>query len=203
MKLYYSPGACSLAPHIVLQETGAQFDLVRVDTSTHRYAGDKNFLDVNPKGYVPVLQLSSGEILTEGPVIVQYVADLAQRHDLMPPAGTLARYRIMEWQNYITSEIHKSFSPLFGTAYSTETKTTFANSLRKKLGWVASRLEGQPYLTGTTFTAADAYLFVTASWSAYARLDISDLKPLQSFIARVADRPAVQTAMRAEGLKGT
>lgn len=201
MKLYYSPGACSLAPHIVLRETNTPFELVRVDIAAHTYDAGRDFYAVNPKGYVPVLELDDGQRLTEGPVIAQYIADRARREDLMPAAGTLARYRVMEWQNYITSEIHKGFSPLFGNTHAAQTKEIFASNLRKKFVWIASQLESRRYLTGDSFTAADAYLFTTTSWSKHVQLDLSELASLQSFLARVADRPGVQAALQAEGLR--
>lgn len=202
MKLYYSPGACSLAPHILLEETNTPVELLRVDTSTHKLADGRDFYAINVKGYVPVLELNDGQRLTEGPVIAQYIADAAKREDLMPAAGTLARYRVMEWQNYITAELHKSFTPLFSPAYDAATKQIFIGALRKKFAWVASGLASQAYLTGNTFTAADVYLFTVANWARHVHLDLSDLQPLQAFLRRVADRPAVQAAMQAEGLKG-
>jgi glutathione S-transferase len=202
MKFYYSPGACSLAPHILLKETNTPAELVRVDTSTHKVADGRDFYAINAKGYVPVLELDDGQRLTEGPVIAQYIADQAKREDLMPAAGTQARYRVMEWQNYITSELHKSFSPLFSATHAPPAKEIFAGALRKKLAWVSSGLSSQAYLTGNTFTAADAYLFTVTSWARHVNLDLSDLKPLQEFLRRVADRSAVQAALQAEGLGG-
>lgn len=200
MKLYFSPGACSLTPHIVLREAGLPFSLVKVDTATHKTEHGVDFYTINPKGYVPLLELDDGQLLSEGPVIAQYVADRAKRSDLMPEAGTMARYRVMEWQSYITSELHKSFSPLFNPAFDSATKTLFADGLRKKFGWVSSQLRGRQYLTGDSFTAADAYLFTVAGWSKYVGLDLSDCEHLQAFLARVAERPAVREAMKAEGL---
>lgn len=202
MKLYYSPGACSLTPHILLEETKTPVELLRVDTSTHKLADGRDFYAINVKGYVPVLEFDDGQRLTEGPVIAQYIADAAKREDLMPAAGTLARYRVMEWQSYITTEIHKSFTPLFSAAHATATKEIFAGALRKKFEWVSAGLASQAYLTGNTFTAADAYLFTVAGWARYVNLDLGDLRPLQEFVGRVAARPAVQAAMQAEGLKG-
>lgn len=200
MKLYFATGACSLAPHIVLKETGLPFEIERVELSTHKTAQGIDFYSINPKGSVPFLVLDNGESLSEGPVICQYLADKAQDTSLMPQAGTMARYRVMEWQNYITSELHKSFSPLFNPEASVETKALFANQLRKKFAWVSSQLANNSYLTGENFTVADAYLFVVTSWSKYVNLDLSHCLELQAFLQRVAARPAVQAALKAEGL---
>lgn len=200
MKLYFSPAACSLAPHIVLRETGLTFDLAKIDTGRHVTADGGDFYAVNAKGQVPVLELDDGTRLTEGPVIAQYVADKASATSLVPAAGTFARYRVMEWQNYITSEIHKSFTPLFHDDVDATAKQALAGVLRKKLAWLDGQLVGKPYLTGEAFTAADAYLFVVLGWARFVKLDIANLSHLQAFIARVAARPAVREAMRAEGL---
>lgn len=200
MKLYHAPAACSLAPHIVLRETGLAFELVKVDTARHITADGSDFYAVNAKGQVPVLELEDGTRLTEGPVIAQFIADSAGALLLMPEAGTLERYRVMEWQNYITSELHKSFTPLFHDDVDAHAKAALAGVLRKKLAWLDEQLADQPYLTGEIFTAADAYLFVVLGWARFVKLDIADLSNLQAFIARVASRPAVREAMRAEGL---
>lgn len=200
MKLYFAPAACSLAPHIVLREAGMTFDLAKIDTGRHVTADGGDFYAVNAKGQVPVLELDDGTRLTEGPVIAQYVADKAGATSLVPAAGTFARYRVMEWQNYITSEIHKSFTPLFHDDVDATAKQALAGVLRKKLAWLDGQLMGKPYLTGEAFTAADAYLFVVLGWARFVKLDIGDLSHLQAFIARVAARSAVREAMRAEGL---
>lgn len=200
MKLYYAPAACSLAPHIVLREAGLSFTLEKVDTARHRTADGGDFYALNPKGQVPLLELSDGTRLTEGPVIAQFIADRAEATSLMPAAGTVARYRVMEWQNYITSELHKSFTPLFHNDVDAGAKQALAAVLRKKLEWLDGQLAGRDYLTGDTFTAADAYLFVVLGWAAFVKLDIADLAHLQAFIARVAARPAVRDALQAEGL---
>jgi glutathione S-transferase len=184
MKLYYAPGACSLVPHIVLRETGLPFALE------------------NAKGQVPVLELDDGARLTEGPVIAQFIADKAGSAALMPAGGSLARYRVMEWQNYITSELHKSFSPLFNPEFDTTAKALHSKLLRTKYEWVNSKLANDHFLTGDGFTAADAYLFTVTNWAKYVGLDLSNLQHLQAFLARVAARPAVQAAMKAEGLPG-
>jgi glutathione S-transferase len=201
MKLYYSPGACSLAPHIVLRETGARFSVERVDLATHKLANGTDYYTVNPSGAVPVLELDGGERLTEGPVICQYIAEKAANTQLLPAAGTMPRYRVAEWQNYITSELHKSFSPLFGSPEVDQlAKAAFAQRLQKKFAWLSEQLKGKQYLTGDTFTIADAYLFAVAGWSKYVNLDLSSAPNVQAFLARVAERPAVKEALRAEGL---
>lgn len=201
MKLYYAPGACSLAPHILLRETGLNFDLVRVDTRAHTTPDGRDYHRINPKGQVPFLDLGSGESLSEGVVIAQYIADHAGNRDLMPEPGSLARYRVMEWQNYITSELHKGFSPLFNDAFDEAARTQFLTLLRKKLEWVDAQLAERTFLTGETFTAADAYLFVVCGWAGHVGLDLSDLAHLGRFLETVAARPAVHEAMRAEGLR--
>lgn len=200
MKLYYAPAACSLAPHIVLREAGLPFELAKVDTTRHRTADGGDFYALNGKGQVPVLEFDDGTRLTEGPVIAQYVADRAGATTLMPAAGSLARYRVMEWQNYITSELHKSFTPLFDDDVDAAAKLALSGVLRRKLAWLDGQMAGRPYLTGQEFTAADAYLFVVLGWARFVKLDIAELANLQGFIARVAARPAVREAMREEGL---
>lgn len=200
MKLYFSPGACSLAPHIVLRETGAAFSLEKVDTAKYLTASGLDYYQINPKGQVPLLVLDDGTSLSEGPVIAQYIADQAAVSGLMPAAGSLARYQVMEWQNYITSELHKSFTPLFNPDLDAAAKSVLRAGLRKKYEWVDSRLAGQTFLTGNNFTAADAYLFTVSGWAKYVALDLSDLASLQRFLQHVAARPAVREAMQAEGL---
>ncbi|OOG39891.1 glutathione transferase GstA [Polaromonas sp. A23] len=200
MKLFFSPGACSLAPHIVLKETQQAFKLEKVDTATHTTAGGADYYAINPKGAVPVLELENGERLTEGPIIAQYIADKAARADLLPAAGSMERYRVMEWQNYITSELHKTFTPLFNPDLDSSAKKTLASVLRKKYEWVNTQLQSKDYLLGQSFTVADAYLFAVTGWAKYVSLDLADLKHLQDFLARVAGRPAVREALKAEGL---
>jgi glutathione S-transferase len=201
MKLYFAPGACSLAPHIVLRETGTQFSLERVDLGKHQLSSGADYYAINPKGGVPVLELDNGERLTEGAIIAQYVADRAGNTQLMPAAGTMQRYRVMEWQNFITSELHKAFSPLFGApALDDAAKAAFAQSLQKKFGWVSDQLKGKQYLTGDAYTVADVYLFVVSGWAKHVKLDLSHATNLQPYLARIAERPAVKEAMRAEGL---
>lgn len=201
MKLYFTPGACSLAPHILLREAGLPFDLVRVDLTAHKIKdGGADYYALNPKGSVPLLELDSGERLTEGPVIAQWICDRAQRTDLMPAAGTMARYRVMEWQNYITAELHKSYGPLFRPDFPEDAKQWQRAMLRKKYEFVDAALQSNDYLTGSSFTAADAYLFVVTNWASLASVSIQDLENLQRFVKRVYGREAVQAAMKAEGL---
>jgi glutathione S-transferase len=201
VKLYYSRGACSLTPHILLRETGLPFTLERVDSATHRTEHDGDYYAINPKGYVPLLELDSGERLTEGPVICQYICDLARRTDLMPTAGTMPRYRVMEWQGYVNSEIHKAYSPLFNPTLDAGVKAAFVASLRKKYEWIATELAGRDYLTGSDFTAADAYLFNVTRWARFVKLDLTDLAPVTAFMERTLTRPAVLEAFKAEGLR--
>jgi glutathione S-transferase len=200
MKLFYSPGACSLAPHIVLREAKQAFSLVKVDTGTHKLVDGSDYYAVNSKGQVPVLEMQGGQRLTEGPIIAQYIADQAGRADLIPVAGSAERYRVMEWQNFVTSELHKGFSPLFNKELNDEGKKTLSAALLKKYSWLDGQLKDKPYLTGSTFTVADAYLFTVTNWSKFVGLDLSGLKNLQAFMQRVAERPAVREAMVAEGL---
>jgi glutathione S-transferase len=199
-KLYYSPGACSLSPHIALREAGLPFDLVIASTKTKKLADGSDFNAINPKSQVPVLELNDGQRLTEGPVIVQYIADQAPAKNLIPAAGTMARYRVQEWLNFVTSELHKGFSPLFNPAIPEESKAVSRAKLSERLAWVNEQLEGKSYLMGDTFTVADGYLFTVAGWGQYVGVDISGLKNLGAFMGRVAARPAVQEALKAEGL---
>jgi glutathione S-transferase len=199
MKLYYSPGACSLSPHIALREAGLPFDAVLASTKTHKLADGTDFYTLNPKGYVPLLELDNGERLSEGPAIVQYIADLAPESGLAPPAGTMARYRLIEWLNFITSELHKGFSPLFNPAMPEEGKALYRTKLQDRFRWVDSQLEGRDYLLGDSFTVADGYLFTVAGWGHLVGVDLSTYTRLGAFLARVRARPAVQAALRAEG----
>jgi glutathione S-transferase len=200
MKLYYSPGACSLAPHIVLREAGQAFTLSKVDTAKHATAVGEDYYTINPKGMVPLLELDDGSRLSEGPVIAQFIADRAGANSLMPTAGSIERYRVMEWQNYVTSELHKSFTPLFNPELDAAAKKTLSTVLRKKLQWVDGQLSDRDFLTGKTFTAADAYLFTVLGWTKYVNLDIADLSNIQRFLSTVSQRPAVREALKAEGL---
>jgi glutathione S-transferase len=200
MKLFYSPGACSLAPHIVANEAGIDLELQKVDTKTKVMEGGGDFWAVNPKGYVPALQLDNGEVLTEGPVIGQYLADQRPASGLAPPAGTLERYRLQEMLGYINSEIHKNYSPLFNAATLPEVREEKLEALRKRYLLIEKRLEGRQFLFGDRFTTADAYLFTVTSWARPVKLDLSAYPNLLAFQKRVAARPAVQAAMKAEHL---
>lgn len=201
MKLYYKPGACSLSPHIVLREAGAPFDLVKVDLVTKTLADGSDFRAINPKGQVPTLALDDGTILTEGAVIVQYIADQAPDSGLLPPVGSLERYRVQEWLNHIGSELHKGMVPLFPMfrEITPESYRDFAwKILSGKFAVVDQQLSGKSHLTGDAFTVADAYLFVVLSWLPRMGLDLSPWPNLEAFSARVAARPAVQAALAAE-----
>ena len=200
MKLYYSPGACSLSPHIALREAGMKFDLVKTALQTHTLADGTDYYQITPKGQVPLLELDDGARLSEGPVIMQYIADHAPASGLAPPAGTMERYRVMEWLNFITSEIHKSFSPMFNPNMPQDGKDVLAARLKDKFAYVDARLEGQDYLMGKQFSVADAYLFTVSNWAATVGVDITGFKNLEAFRARMKARPAVQEAMKAEGL---
>ena len=199
-KLYYSPGACSLSPHIALREAGLPFQLVLASTKTHKLPDGTDYYGINPKGYVPLLELDDGQRLSEGPAIVQYIADQAPASKLAPAFGTMERYRLMEWLNFITSELHKGFSPLFNPTMPEEAKALARAKLVERLTWVDSQLAGKSYLMGDGFTVADGYLFTVAGWGQHVGVDIKPLANLSAHMARVAARPAVQEAMKAEGL---
>ena len=200
MKLYYSPGACSLSPHIVAEEAGVALDLEKVDLSTHKTEKGEDFYAVNPKGYVPALKLDNGTVLTEGPAIVQYIADLAPEKKLAPLAGTLERYRLQEWLNYIATEIHKGFGPLFNPKMPEESKIAAKKLIAKRIDFIVENLADKDYLLGKTFTVADAYLFTVLSWSPLLNFDLSPWPVLKTYLDRVAARPAVKSAMKEEGL---
>jgi len=200
MKLFYSSGACSLSPHIVAHEAGIELRLQKVDLKTKTIAAEGDYFSVNPKGYVPALQLDDGEILTEGPVIVQYLADLAPEKALAPAAGTWARYRLQEMLGFINSELHKTYSPLFRPETPAETRAERQAYLRKRYAIIEKQLEGRQFLCGDSFTVADAYLFTVTNWAGTVKFDLSPLPNVLAFQARVGARPAVQAAMRAEGL---
>jgi len=200
MKLFYAPGACSLSPHIVAQEAGIDLQLVKVDTKTKTIAVEGDFWAINPKGYVPAIELDNGQILTEGPAIVQYLADLKPESKLAPANGTWARTRLQEVLGYINSEIHKSYSPLFNPKVLPEVRTERHEYLHRRYALLDKQLAGRKYLFGDHFTIADAYLFVVTNWARSTKVDLSDFTNLQAFQQRVAARPAVQAAMQAEGL---
>ena len=200
MKLYYSTGACSLSPHIVLRESGLPFEPVLASTKTHKLADGTDYYTINPKGYVPLLELDNGERLAEGPAIVQYIADQVPAKRLVPPNGTMARSRVQEWLTFIGTELHKSFSPLFNPAMPEEAKAIFRSKLLDRFAWVNTQLEGRQYLTGAEFCVADAYLYTVTRWTVPMKIDISGLRNLGEFMARMETRPAVQAALKAEGL---
>ena len=198
MKLYYAPGACSLSPHIALSEAGLPFELVKVDLRAKKTASGDDFLAINSKGYVPALGLDNGQVLTEGPAIVQYVADQKPDSGLAPKAGTVERYKLQEWLGFISTELHKQFSPLFNPTAPDAWKENQRAYLKKRLDWVAEQLKGKDYLTGSTFTVADGYLFVMLRWAQGLKVEVP--AALNEFFQRVAARPKVAAALKAEGL---
>lgn len=200
MKLYYSPGACSLSPHIALHEAGLAYTPVLASTRSHKLQDGTDYYSINPLGYVPLLELDDGTRLREGPAIVQYIADQVPLKMLAPQNGSLQRYRLQEWLTFIGTEVHKGFSPLFNPATPEEYKAIAREKVLQRLQWVDSQLEGKQYLMGDQFTVADGYLFTVSRWHQPTGLDISKLSNLQAYAARVAARPAVQAAMKVEGL---
>jgi glutathione S-transferase len=199
MKLYYSPGACSLSPHIVASEAGIPLDLIKVDLKAHKLEDGSDYYKINPKGYVPALQLDDGKLLTEGPAIVQYLGDLKPETGLIPAEG-FGRYKVVEWLTYINGEIHKNFGPLFGNA-SDDAKADAKAKIVKRFEYVDAELAGKQFLTGDVFTVADAYLFVMKTWSHHTKIDLPE--NLRHFFQRVSQRPAVHQAMKEEGLVKT
>ena len=200
MKLYYSPGACSLSPHIVLLEASLPYTLERVNLGTKKTAAGGDYLTINSKGSVPTLQLDDGKILTEGPAVVQYLADQKPESGLAPRAGTFERYQLMEILNFITSEVHKNFSPLFNKEASDELKSGAKAALAKKFDWLTTFLSGKTFLIGNTFTVADAYLFTVLNWPALTGIDLGKWPVLAAYHSRIAQRPTVQQALKEEGL---
>jgi glutathione S-transferase len=200
MKLYYTPGACSLSPHIALLEAGLPYDLVKVDLRTKKLENGDDFLKVNPKGQVPVLALDSGELVTEGPVIVQMIADKAAAKNLAPARDSAERYKLLEWLNFITTELHKSFGPMFSPVLADEAKAFFKDRVMGKFKYVEGQLAGRDYLMGSQFTVADGYLFTMLSWADRLKFDLSDMPNLVAYKARIAARPKVQEALTKEGL---
>ena len=200
MKLYFSPGACSLASHITALEAGVPVKLERADTKTKKLVDGSDYYAVNSKGAVPALKLDDGQVLTEGVAIMQYLADKKPESKLVPAAGTFERYRVQEWLNYITSEVHKSYSPLWNPNADPKVKEYTQANLDKKLDWINGQLAGKQYLTGDTFTVADAYLFTVVNWSFFLGMNLDKWPALKEFHARVAARPKVQEALTAEGL---
>ena len=203
MKLYFSPGTCSFSPHIVLREAGLDIELVKVDLKTRKVVSDgSDFSAINPKGYVPVLELDNGERLTEGPAIVQYLADLKPAANLAPPAGSFERVRLQEWLGFINSELHKGFGPLFKPNTPAEYKDIARQNLSTRLGYVADQLAGRDFLTGERFTVADAYLFTVIGWGKWVGIDIAQWPALLAYQERIGKRPSVAAALAAESAAG-
>ena len=200
MKLYYSPGACSLAAHVALLEAALSFDLVKVDLRAKTFENGRDYLKVNPKGQVPALGLDGGEVLTEGAVIVQYIADQAEGSNLAPANGSIERYRLQEWLSFVASELHKNFSPLFNATIPEDVKAFFRNRITGKLKYVDEQLADRDYLLGRQFSVADGYLYTMLRWADGHKLDLSQLNSLMAFKARVEARPKVQQALTREGL---
>ena len=200
MKLYYSPGACSLSPHIVVSETGINVELEKVNLAEHKTASGQDYMTINPKGYVPALGLDDGSVLTEGPAIVQYLADQKPGSGLIPPAGSIDRYRVQEWLHFIGTELHKSFGALFNKATPDATKETAKANITKRLAYLNDRLAGKQYLMGSDFTVADAYAFTIVNWTNFVGIDLKPYPNLAAYMARVAARPKVLETLKSEGL---
>ena len=200
MKLYYSPGACSQSPHIVARELGLPIELKKVNTKDKTVEGGGDFWKVNPRGYVPALELDNGQVLTEGPAIVQYLADQKPEAGLAPKAGSFERYRLQEWLNFLATELHKQFSPLFKPNTPEDYKPVVKETIAGRLDWLDKQLAGKDYLMGSQFTVADAYLFVLLGWTRPTQLDLARWPNRQAFHKRVGSRPKVKDALEAEGL---
>jgi len=200
MKLYYAPGACSLSPHIVARELGLNIELKKVNTKDKTVEGGGDYWQVNPRGYVPALVLDNGETLTEGPAIVQYLADQKPEAGLAPKNGTFERYRLQEWLNFLTTEVHKQFSPLFKPNTPEEYKTIAKETIATRFDWLDKQLAGKDYLMGKQFTVADAYAFVLLNWTRFQNIDLARWPNIAAFQKRVGSRPKVQEALQAEGL---
>jgi glutathione S-transferase len=200
MKLYYSPGACSLSPHIALLEAGLPYDLVKVDLRAKKLENGDDYLKVNPKGQVPALALDSGELVTEGPVIVQMIADKAKDKNLAPARDSAERYKLLEWLNYITTELHKNFGPMFSPVLADDAKAFFRDRVMGKFKYLESQIGGRDYLMGKQFTVADGYLFTMLCWADRLKFDLSAMPNLLAYKARVAARPKVKEALTKEGL---
>lgn len=200
MKLYFKPGACSMAPHIALRETGYVFDLERVDLARHQTTSGEDFLRINPKGYVPALRLDDGSILTECTVMLQYIADHMPASGLAPKAGTMERYRLMEWLNFLATEVHKPFSPFFNPKAPQEIKDYNLRLLMRRLEFLAGHINGRQYLMDDRFTVADIYLFTLLNWCNLHGVDLAQWPALKDYMTRIAARPSVRETMKAEGL---
>ncbi|MBI1212658.1 MAG: glutathione transferase GstA [Alphaproteobacteria bacterium] len=200
IKLYYSPGACSLSPHIALCESGLQFEIEKVDTKAKKTASGGDYLAINPNGYVPALQIADGKVITEGPAIVQWIADQAPQTHLAPPNGTWERTQLQQWLNFISTEIHKSYSPLFSADVPDAYKAMTKDKLFKRYAYVNDQLKGREFLVGNNFTVADGYLFTVTNWANFLKLDLSEYREVRAFSDRVNSRPKVLQALKAEGL---
>ena len=201
MKLYFSPGACSLSPQIVLQESGLAYEPVLASTKTHQLADGTDYYTINPLGYVPLLELDNGARLHEGPAIVQYIADQVPEKKLAPANGSFERYKLQEWLNFIGTEVHKGFGPLFKPTTPENYKPIALEALTKRLQWVDEQLAGKSYLLGEQFSVADAYLYTVSRWAGFVGLDLSGMANILAFQQRMAQRPAVQAALKIEGQK--
>lgn len=200
MKLYFSPGACSLSPHIILHEAGLTHSTAKVDLRAKTTSEGKDYRTINPKGYVPALELDSGQVLTEGPAIVQYLADLAPGKNLAPANGTLERYQLQSWLNFVGTEIHKNYSPLFNPESSDDVKRMALGNLAKRYDYLNQELGQRDYVFGSSFTVADAYLFVVTNWAGMVKFDLSKYPNVEAFQKRISERESVQKALRHEGL---
>ena len=200
MRLYFSPGACSMAPHIVLRTAGFSFELEMVDLAKKETASGEDYNKINPKGSVPAIQLDDGQILTEAAVILQYLADQKPESGLVPRPGTMERYRLMEWMNFVTSEVHKQFGPLFNPKVTGEWKENQLNLLSSRFDYLTKSLEGKQFLMGDKFSVADAYLFTVLNWSNFLKVDLEKWPALKDYMGRVAGRPEVKETMQVEGL---
>ncbi len=200
MKLYYAPGACSLSPHIVAREAGVAVDLEKVNLAEHKTESGQDYTAINPKGYVPALRLDDGSVLTEGPAIVQYLADQKPASGLAPAAGTIERYRLQEWLTFIGTELHKNFGPLFNKATSEPAKQMAMANIGKRLSYLNEQLANRQYLMGANFTAADAYAFTIVNWTRFVGIDLKEYPNLAAYMGRVGARPKVQETLKEEGL---
>ncbi len=200
MKLYFSPGACSLSPHIALRESGLPFDIDQVDLASKQTKSGADFRTINPKGYVPALRLDDGQVLTEAAVIVQYIADRKPEAKLAPPAGTRERYRLEEWLNFIATEMHKGLSPLFNPNVPEAWQKVIKDNIATRFDFLTKSLQGKPYLMGESFSVADGYLFTILNWTNFVKIDLGKWPALKAYLERVAARPAVRAALKAEGL---
>jgi len=200
MKLYYSPGACSLAPHIVLQELGLPYTPLKVDTKAKTFEGGGDYSKINSKGYVPAIELDDGQVLTEAAVILQYLADRKPESGFAPAAGTMERYRFQEWLNFIATELHKGFSPLWKPDSTEDEKERVRARIAVRLDWLATQMQGRNFVAGQQFTAADAYLFTILNWGQWTGVDLAKWPVLKDYVTRLAARPQAREALKVEGL---